>query len=416
MMSTRSALIAGCLCLTLAAADAAAQVPDQIEGLVAWYRADTLGRTLQNGEPVRTWDDASGNGHHLTDDENGEPALFQVAQVNKHPAVQVRAANTHSVTAPFDLADHTVFLVFKSTANDRALFAGETADTSGVVLRVGGQSHEYHDRGNRAEQVKGYNAPAALAEDYTVTVLGRDGGKLRAFLDGEDRSAGTDFAGPIRVGRFFHIKHSRFASADGNGLWIAEMLFYSRWLDDAERARVTRYLADKYALTVGGAAATVAPGGVEIGSTGAPGVRRGVAVLSSKGGLNVNDAGVFVPWDLQDEIGPPFTHRLEGEKTRLTCTRGGTLVRLYVSLPLSADFADANIRVMFLLNGAKYLRGEGRSGPLGKAGDGYRGTVRAEVITRLEAGDFVEVVTFREGAAGEVMLDPETAVFVAEER
>jgi hypothetical protein len=392
----------------------AAQQPGSIDGLVAWYRADLLGRSLSDGEPVRKWEDHSGNGHDLVDDENGQPALFVAGQVNRHPAVQVRKANTHAVSDPFVLAEHTVFVVYRCGGNERALFSN-AAQNAGVLLRVGGERHHYQD--GRPDRIAAFNEPTALGDGWSVTVLGRSGSGMRGFVNGKDVSTNASFAGPVRVERFFHLKQTQFASSDGNGLWIAEMLFYDRWLEDPEREALTAYLADKYAIAAEGripreelpstAATTESPGARPAG---------GVAVLSSKGGLNVNDAGVFVPWDLQDELGGPFAHDARKEKTRLTCTRDGTLVRLYVSLPLTAEVADANVRAMFLVNGARYLRGSGYSGGLGKAGDAFKGTVRAEVVTRLDAGDYVEVVTFGEGAAGAVMLDPETAVLVAEER
>ena len=113
-------MLAGILPVQGIAADATPV--DQIEGLIAWYRTDGLHDKLRNGERVRTWDDASGNGRGLTDDETGLHAVFRVDQVGGKPAVQVRKANSYSVAAPFDLGDHTIFLVYSARCERCALF------------------------------------------------------------------------------------------------------------------------------------------------------------------------------------------------------------------------------------------------------------------------------------------------------
>jgi len=73
-----------------------------------------------------------------------------------------------------------------------------------------------------------------------------------------------------------------------------------------------------------------------------------------------------------------------------------------------------NIRLLFRVNGALFLRGEGRTGPFGGPGGAGKASVTAEVLTTLNAGDYVEVVALRAGAAGTVTIDPDEAVFIAE--
>ena len=86
--------------------------PKRVEGLEAWYRADAP--ELQEGAVVSVWPDASGNGHDLVDDGNGRNAVCQALQINELPAVRIDKANSHSVTEPFELGDHTIFVVFRS--------------------------------------------------------------------------------------------------------------------------------------------------------------------------------------------------------------------------------------------------------------------------------------------------------------
>ena len=66
-----------------------------------------------------------------------------------------------------------------------------------------------------------------------------------------------------------------------------------------------------------------------------------------------------------------------------------------------------------------YLVAYGHITPGGGFGGGEgsaKASVRAEVVGTLNAGDYVEVITLRSGDAGSVTIDPDMAVFIAEER
>jgi hypothetical protein len=192
---------------------------------------------------------------------------------------------------------------------------------------------------------------------------------------------------------------------------VAEILIYGRWLPDAERNQVTSYLARKYELALEQSApaddGSPPPGTVAV-------LPVELAQLSTTTKSNVNEAMVAIPWDRQDLLDSPFEHDPDGENTRLVCTRDNVRVRLYASLPLSAEVDGVNVRILFRVNGAMFLRGEGRSGSFGGAGGASQASVQASVVATLGAGDYVEVVALRAGAAGEVRVDPDEAVFLAE--
>jgi len=391
--------------------------PDGTEGLEAWYAAQHVGSKKASGDLVTEWEDLTANGHHLTIVEDALPAIFSNGQVGGLPALRIRKTTAFEVGNPFDLGDHTIFLVFKATLPDRALFRSESDRFSGLVLGRDGVHDEYHDGGIRPGQVKRYGSRSERGDDYGITILARDEGALRFWLDGSEVSQSTTFNGSIRVGLFFALSHTTFAASDGEGLWIAEMLFYDRFLSDAQRASVTGYLAAKYGIDSGKPSPTVVAVPPEPSAPAMPeGVGWQVAQLSTTTVDNVNQAGFTVPWDRQDELDPSFVHDTEKNPTRLTVTGGATRVRLYVSLPLISRAPDANIRVLFRVNGGTYLSGEGRSGPVGVPEREVRASVHAEVIARLGQGDFVEVVTVPVGGPGEVVIEPGLAVFIAETR
>jgi hypothetical protein len=409
MTTTRALLtllfITGLLVTAGPAAHAETITPDTIGGLTAWYRASDLG--LNTGAKVGTWPDASENGHDLVDDATGLHATYDAVQANNHPAVVIRKGNSHSVTNPFELADHTIFVVFRTRLSGRALFRSDADEFSGVVLRA----DELHDRlVYSSGQGLNYGSVQEPSRSFGITTLGRQAGLLYSFVNGVDVSAGAEYEGTVRVGKFFHLTHTRFSKADGDGLSIAEMIFYNRFLSDQELAQVTRYLAESYEIELGAALeGEEAAEYVEVVAAPAS-----LAQLSTTIKTNVNEAMVAVPWDRQDELDPPFRHDAKESNTRLICDSDETRVRLHVSLPLSADVDGVNIRLLFRVNGALFLRGEGRTGPFGGPGGAGKASVAAEVLTTLNAGDYVEVVALRAGAAGMVTIDPDEAVFIAE--
>jgi hypothetical protein len=408
----RRAIVCG-LALLAAGCMTAAASPDQIDGLVAWYKADELQQNLGRDKPVSTWPDISGNGHDLTEDQKGLPALFTPAQANNLPAVRMQKGTRFTVAKPFELGDCTIFVVYRRDSDGRAFIRSDTDMFLGIILGADGK----WDQLQTSAPVATINFGSATQglREYGITVLARQSDFLMSFLNGADISAGAEYSGVLAVGKLFRLDHNQYAKSDGEGLRIAEMIFYNRYLTDAERVSVTDYLAAKYAIEVtkpelvAETAQQARAGGPAIIYEGTS-----LAQLSTNSKANINEGVAVVSWDLQDGIDAPFEHDTGAGNSKLKCTNDGTRARLYVSLPVSTTAADVDIRVLFRVNGSAYMRGEGRSGIFGRAGATDNRTVYSEVVTTLNAGDYVEVVVLREGAEGEVTITPSAAVFTAE--
>ncbi|HKQ60808.1 MAG TPA: hypothetical protein VJS92_05935 [Candidatus Polarisedimenticolaceae bacterium] len=405
----RAALTGATLAALLAAEPSR---PDRIPGLEAWYQAESLRGQLNNGEAVTAWKDVSGHGHDLTDAKTGLPAVFLETQLHGLPAVSGRARSALIVAAPFDLGEHTIFLVARAARSSRALFRHDTDEYRGVLLRGAEEADWVQNGGNKPAQLRRYGTAATASTGWGLTILGRQGSHLHAFRGLADVSAATEQAETLRVGRLLQLRHTAVAFSDGDGLSIAELLVFTRYLDEAERTSVAEYLAGRYGLDLGVAPSPRSPAPVVAPAPPPP----GQAQLSSKSAADLNGAGVAVVWDRVDLLDEPFRHDPTQENTRLSCGRDGTRVRLFVSLPLSSGTADAALRVLFRVNGSTFLRGATHSGPLHGAKPPFRLSVQAEVLTTLNAGDYVEVVTIGEGAPGAVTLEPDAAVFIAEQR
>jgi len=369
----------------------AADSPVEIDGLVAWYRVDSLHGTMKGREKVSVWPDASGHGHDLVDDENGMPAIFEVVQINGLPAVRIDKANTHAVTNPFDLDDHTIFLVYAPARPRRGLLRNELDERGsyGIVLR---QELE-RDVLQQGQTSAPYGTDFDVEKEFSITVLGRESETLREFINGADISSEQKLGGVVRVGRFFETRQTRYVTSDGQGLRFAEMIFYDRFLDDNERNAITNHLSEKYRIALRYEA-------------------RALLATASPQNVNVLSGVRPVEWKDRRELREPLGHDPEKSPTRLFSTRDGTRVRLAVSLRLTTAVVGADIRVFVLKNYEEYLPGEVGSGPM--TGDGTPHAVELEMTLTLNDGEFIEIVTSGGGAEGEVTLVPGESILTAE--
>ncbi len=383
--------------------------PDEVPGLVAWYDGDSL-RGNRDGGAVRSWTDRSGNGHDLKLDEGSPPALFRASQLNGEPTVNVRKSSFYSVTEPFELDDHTIFIVYK-TQYVGALFRDDTEKTKGLMLRVDGRYHHYRNGGIGKDGAY-YNAAMPLDSKFSITVLGKERGILRSFINGVDVSSGAVLSQPIRVGKFFDLTYSQFVSRDGAGLQLAEILFYDRFLSDTERDALTRYLGEQYALESESA-------GVESYRTVLESLYRSsdskMVRLGTAKSANLNDAaGAGVRWEVQTRLDSPFSHDPEKDPTHLHCSADGTRVRLFVSLPVRSTVPGVRLRALLLKNGEEYLPEEAETEVFGGEGESGHAVVELGTTLFLDSGDKIEVVAFADGADGEVTLVASKAVLMAQ--
>ncbi|ANM30983.1 hypothetical protein ABI59_17485 [Acidobacteria bacterium Mor1] len=407
------------LILAAAALPAAAQVdPSSISGLQAWYRADSLGESHSEGDEIQSWPDRSSNGRDMQSDAKGLPAVYRVGRLNKHAVVQVRKGNGYAIDPPIDLIDHTIAVVYRAAANNRALF--RSGGRIGMILRKDGNSDHFQPEGSGLRTVA-YNTPVEFGDGYHLTLLGRRGSSLYSYVDGVDKGTGGKLDDMVGVSKFFELRHTQYSESDGNGLWIAEMLFYDRWLEESERSQLTAYLADRYGLgdSVEGSDVVMAggsagdSGGGAVYTTAATG---GVMQLSSDQRIDVNGDGVAIPWNLQDLVEDPFVHDAEGAPTKLCSAADGVGVRLYASLPLFSSTPGVNIELGFRLEDGTPLRGPGRSGSFGGQGGDAYASVQAETFFSLNAGECVEVVAEGKGSPGTVKLQSSMAVVIVESR
>lgn len=104
--------------------------PSDLSSLVAWYRADTL-TGLNDGDPVATWTDDSGNGYDLTQSTPSQRPLWRTNIQNSLAVVRFDGTD--------DLLSNAAFVDFGDTYSlaIAAAFGGPTAGRCLLTVSVG---------------------------------------------------------------------------------------------------------------------------------------------------------------------------------------------------------------------------------------------------------------------------------------
>jgi hypothetical protein len=385
------------------------RLPSDVPGLVAWYHLDPVHRRSSEGEPVDRWADTSGHNHMLRATWETQPPVFHPNRLNGKPEVTLRRANRFDVHEPFELGDHTIFIVYDSALTQRAFLSSDTDRKLGIVLRDEGTFHYLQD--SQGGEFR-YNRVDGPVKGFTVTVLGRTAGSLRAFINGADVSSGLRVGTPLRVARLFDIEHTVRVKSDGEGLRIAEMVFYDRYLTDEERGGVTAQLADKFGLEL-----YSPPEPREPAKPGPlPHDPEAIRIrATSRSDQDLNLPTVAVAWDTPGRVDGPFHFDAESGGTRVVCTKDGTRARVTATLPLRSRTPGARIRLLVLLDGREYLAEEGLSQPFSGSGEDKASTVALQVELTLNAGQFFQIITSADAEPGVVRVSPAEPLLIVEQ-
>lgn len=217
--------------------------PDDIAGLISWFRADAI-TGLSDGDPVATWEDGSGGGQHATQATGASQPIYKTNIVNGKPVVRfvdttdelaVAAAPSHTAT--------TMFAVVKAPASgDYAMRRHDT--NGGIEWRITGGKLGLDKRG-QANIVNG--ATTLSTTGFSVAVLTADGtaSSYVHYLNGE--VDGSNVGGTnVGAGGAFTIGNENTAG----DFDIAELVIYDSLLSGADRDAVTAYLGFKYGIPV----------------------------------------------------------------------------------------------------------------------------------------------------------------------
>ena len=214
-------------------------------GLVAWYKADTI--TVGDGNAVSQWDDSSGTGNHIAQSVTARKPTYFASVINSLPAVLFNSANSNRLFTATPLgfgseSGQTIFAVVLVVSNTAGRAFVNTADTK-YLLNFIPSSYEYQWPyiGGLAVGSEGANGPwtphvligtydsATQNASLYVSMIGTASGV----------KAGVDATTRISMGAY---------DADFGLLnaYIAEVLIYDREVTGNCYTDVRDYLVEKY--------------------------------------------------------------------------------------------------------------------------------------------------------------------------
>ena len=216
-------------------------LPTDISGLVMWLAAD-LGLTLNNGDPVTTWLDQSGNGNDVTQAVAGKKPTFTTAIINGKPVVRFDGAGDYLKAVAFALnqPEH-VFLVMKVIVGllNQYYFDGDAQDDMAAIQRSAGANFA---------QFAGAFGPTVTLGTTNFRIINAlyNGALSNVSLDGGADNLGN--VGAINAlgvsigGNGVDASHSNFD--------LAEFLIYDVDLSADEESSVETYLSNKYGIAL----------------------------------------------------------------------------------------------------------------------------------------------------------------------
>lgn len=273
---------------------AAGFLPSLISGIVAWFDASDISTFTLTGSPqnfVSEWRDKSGNGYSVSQSvANNQPQ--RTGAVMGRPTIDFDGSNDCLFTGATGLADafsgeksFTAFIVGQMhTASEQAITAlgswfswGNTANATPLFFVRSTSSNGLatitlrNDASSQASNVT-FNGPAGdgsnastASDSFIVSVVSQSGGtngaRVHTRLVAEGDSIGRgNYGTPLTVGaarsgnttlnRFTIGALGRSTFSDFYPARLSELILYSRVLADSERARVVRYLGEKYAAQI----------------------------------------------------------------------------------------------------------------------------------------------------------------------
>jgi hypothetical protein len=212
-------------------------LPTDLDNLALWLVAGRI-TGLNNGDPVATWPDISGNGRNAIQAAAGQRPLYMTGIANGLPVVRFDGVDDTMRTALFGLVQpEHVFTVFQQRD---AVGAGTFIDGDGPDSMTVSHQNAIAETRIFAGGVV-LTIASDLVDFHTWTCLFNGAGSLLRQDGGGEVSGNIGASNANRV-RFGSRGVDRFSNVD-----IAEVIIYSDAKPAGEQAEVEAYLISKYA-------------------------------------------------------------------------------------------------------------------------------------------------------------------------
>ncbi len=249
----------------------AASDPIPTDGLKLWFRADR--GVTHSDNKVLQWDDQSGRNLHART-KGGQPMLLASA-IGGKPAIQLNGKGDmleFSGWSPNGLTQMTLTIVCANTRFQAEPYKGgwdegghcgtlqsvitwpEQPGTGpgawgNVILSAFQKSVSYRFGTGQVSNSNNWKRPASIGDSPTLTTAIHDGATEKVYVEGELVWTQTNKLTTIKncatngfIGRWSH-------GGDNSGWYagnVAEIIVYTRALDNTDRSKVETYLKAKY--------------------------------------------------------------------------------------------------------------------------------------------------------------------------
>tara|TARA_R100000908_G_scaffold23815_4_gene9835 strand:- start:60017 stop:67576 length:7560 start_codon:yes stop_codon:yes gene_type:complete len=250
---------------------------EAISGLEVWLRADT--GVLTSGSVVTTWEDQSGNNNDfvgVADAGTAPTFVSSSTALNNEPSINFAGNGDHFVDSDGEnyingSSEFTIFMVYKSdlTNTDRGLFNARVPNNEDAGLTFRYDASGANNGGSFTNVVKTGilgNDPDNQLESFSdiqstsgqiFSFQWQSGNTYDIFIDGilnNPSSAGPPPTGTLSGATTAIVgKGGKDDPNTNNQSWdgeVAEFIYYSRLLSQAERENVEDYLSEKYTLSI----------------------------------------------------------------------------------------------------------------------------------------------------------------------
>lgn len=239
---------------------AAAWSPGDVDGLYAWYDADAISG-LNNGDPVSTWTDESGNARNQTQVDTARPT-YQTNIQNGLPGVRFDGSNDYmNVQVNYDNANPEITVALAAipratqVGTEFLVVAGATAGWPWQGWAQGTFGYMMQDYGYRPHMLRGdatmqiwTGAPPTMNSPYFLAYR----------VDTTDhrlRINGTDDGVFVSVGGNFNFSHLWLGGGSNGGTpaffpqWdYLEIVVYNSRISDLNLNRLDNYVNNKWAI------------------------------------------------------------------------------------------------------------------------------------------------------------------------
>lgn len=219
--------------------------PTDIPDCILWLDADDTSSVTLSGNDVSQWNDKSGNNNHATQPGAGKPEYVRNVQNGRNGLDFVQASTEHLILTPMTnpASDYDFFFVVnQDNTNSNAYMFDSSVGRIGIGRDLGtnyvdsyldiASSWVNSDVKSSGIQLVNWGLSSTTGADYYKNgdLLFSGGAYTQAAL-GVATTLGARFGGTITFDGIFH-----------------EVLVFKRKLSDSERAIITTYLLNKWAV------------------------------------------------------------------------------------------------------------------------------------------------------------------------